>query len=156
MLITTAWLRNWGACGKALRVFRGLWPNGARVTKRNLVRAAAYPELRLNWLAIRIFDSVEMHRWVVLKDKAYWTMSTAKMRLCNRYRYWEERLGSSKALKKVRYKACLLKLDKDHQRRLGLAFWAVWERSLRKESERASSPRSSVLAGLSGSGKHGQ
>jgi len=132
MLITKDWLRNWGACNRALRTFGRLWPKGARITKRNLIRASAHPDLRLNWLALYIFEGDERLQWYRAKGRAEDSDSMARLRLITRYDHWSAKIGRERAIKKIRYSKRKEEMRKAYNLRLALAFWAIWQRSLKK------------------------
>ncbi len=67
--ITAEWLREHGACGEEVGPFEEMWPKGAPITLRRLVRYAdERGHAGLEWLAWRLFSDKERARWQGLRE----------------------------------------------------------------------------------------
>lgn len=92
--VTVEWLQERGACPNQVRRFKRLWPDGARVTKTNLLEAAERG-LDLWWFGRKIYAPDKVYA----KANRYWNEIGMRMgfscrhaRLCNHEREYYRRV----------------------------------------------------------------
>ena len=127
MEITRLLLESNGAHCSQVDTFAAEWPNGAKVTKKNCLRAAAL-YLDIDWAANKFLLSGSA--W-----EAYWEGEDRAWKACKEANaraskaYWEKNAKASKAYKEANareWKAYLkanARASKEYEKAKAMAFW---------------------------------
>lgn len=98
--VTSKFLEELDACEEDMEVFKKLWPNGCKLSERNLLRAAE-KGLDINWFSETILTYLEYGKCSELDYKigeelavkqgkdTYWALSVSNIHKCEAIALWK-------------------------------------------------------------------
>ncbi len=82
-LVTSIHLRRLGACGSQVKKFRKEWPDGVRLLKRSIMRAAEIG-LDVAWLTFNLSSGKEHMKYITLRRGDHARLEGAYLRFYDR------------------------------------------------------------------------
>lgn len=99
MFITAEQLRNLDACWPSVKRFEAEWPNGAKLTKENCIRAFVDLRLDPNWAAKHFLSALALTNYWIVNNVALAECENARNTAWDKY--WKIRVSADAEYKKT-------------------------------------------------------